>query len=114
MFDDRWGSWREEKLVSRNNPSLLNKQERNVGKGEGDAGTSHPQELNRVIISLHASKCPLSPSSAEAATMSSGSFVSLREGHGAPWGVGGRAAGKMTARSKESSHSVVLERRPMQ
>ena len=85
-----------------------------MGKGEGDDGKSHPQELNRAIISLCASKCRLSHSSAEAATMSSGSFVSLREGHGAPWGVGGRAARKATARSKESSLSVVLERRPMQ
>lgn len=71
----------------------------------GVDGESHPQELNRVIISLYVSKCHLSPSSTETATMSSGSFVPLREGHRAPWGVGGRAAGKLTPRSKESSLS---------
>lgn len=82
-------------------------------RAKGMDGEIHPQELNRVIISLCVRRCHLSPSAwGGGGRVSSESFVSLGEGHWDPWGVRGRAGSKMTARSEASQVSVV-QRRPM-
>lgn len=72
---------------------------------------SHPQELNRVIISLCVSKCHLSLSPAEEAAVNSGSFVSPR-GHGAHQGVEGRAVREMIPGNQEPGLASVLQTGP--